>query len=141
MLCAMSDSAGDEGCAVQLIWIRLRAQSLALNQQREHRRPRWARLAGVHRPPRPILQRRFDPTGEPRLSKHHAEVEVDLATVGRRRGAVQRNPAAITTAARHRDAFMRLRYNGSQCADRLAKSIGSPTTLRGVRNQNVKAVS
>ena len=50
-------------------------------------------------------------------------------------------PAAITTAARHRDAFMRLRYSGSQCADRLAKSIGSPTTLRGVRNQNVKAVS
>ena len=71
--------------------------------------------------------------------KHHAEVEVELAIAGR--GAVQRYLAAITTAARHRDAFMRLRYSGSQCGDRLVKSIGSPTTLRGVRYQNVKAVS
>ena len=131
----MSDSAGDEKRAVYLI-LDPSARTIARLKPAARAPPTKVGPAGVHRPPQPILQRRFDPTGEPRLSKHHAEVEVELAIVGRRGGAVQRNPAAITTAARHRDAFMRLRYSGSQCADRLAKSIGSPTTLCGVRYQN-----
>ena len=53
----------------------------------EEQQPTKVGTAGVYRPLQPSLQRRLDPAGEPRLAKHRAEVQVDIA--GRRRRTVQ----------------------------------------------------
>ena len=61
-------------------------------------------------------------------------IDTQIAT---ERRAVQRTPGRYHDSGSASGRVHALRYSGSQCADMLAKSIGSPTTLRGVRKKNV----